>query len=145
MNSPDFLQLLFTAAIIGTLTAYLAKGRGRDPTKWFFIGLLCGVFGLIALFLFPVVTQEDEKQQGGKAEGVVLPPVAPAVVEAPLAANRWFYLDAKHERFGPVAEDALQVLFQEEKITSRTYVWCEGMEGWKRLEDLPELLERLQV
>lgn len=134
MNSPDLLQLLLTAAIIGTITAYLAKGRGRDPTKWFFIGLLCGVFGLIALFFFPVIGPEDEKQQQQ-------PPVAPPVVDAPVAAKRWFYLDVKHDTLGPVAEDALQGLFQDETITSRTYMWSEGMEGWKRLEDLPELLE----
>lgn len=136
MNSPDLLQLLFTATIIGALTAYLAKGRGRDPTKWFFIGLLCGVFGLIALFLFPVVGPENEKPQDAGQP----PPVAPPVVDAPVAAKRWFYLDTKHATLGPVTEDVLQGLFQDETITSRTYVWSEGMEGWKRLEELPELL-----
>lgn len=136
MNSPDLLQLLLTAAIIGALTAYLAKGRGRDPTKWFFIGFLCGVFGLIALFFFPVIGAEDEKQK----DAGLLPPVAPQVDDAPVVAKRWFYLDAKHATLGPVAEDALQGLFQAKTITPRTYMWSEGMEGWKRLEDLPELL-----
>ncbi len=44
MNSPDLLQLFVAAAIMGGITAYLAKRRGRDPAKWFIVGFLAGIF-----------------------------------------------------------------------------------------------------
>lgn len=30
--------------ILGAATAYLAKHRGRDPTFWFIIGMLVGIW-----------------------------------------------------------------------------------------------------
>ncbi|MCE5293795.1 MAG: DUF4339 domain-containing protein [Chlamydiales bacterium] len=135
MNSPDFLQLLVAAALIGTLTGYLAKGRGRDPIKWFLIGMLCGIFALIALYLFPVVEQKEVTQ--------TLPPIAPKPVEDELSAKPWFYLDEKHVRYGPEPLDTLKLRFKDGDITKRTYVWTDGMEGWKRLEELPDILESM--
>lgn len=140
MNSPDFLQLLVAAALIGTLTGYLAKGRGRDPIKWFLIGMLCGIFALIALYLFPVV---EDKEKAKDIEVKVVPPVVPQAVEDELSAKPWFYLDEKHVRYGPEPLDTLKLRFKDGDITKRTYIWSEGMEGWKRLEDLPDVLEQI--
>lgn len=33
------------------VTALAAKARGRDPAGWFFIGLIGGVLGLIAVLV----------------------------------------------------------------------------------------------
>lgn len=132
MNSPDFLQILIAALIMGSLTAYLAKGRGRDTKTWFFVGFLCGIFGLIALFFYPPVEQKAKQE----------PVAPPKPVEDALAAKSWYYLDKEHATIGPQPLDVLQTLFKEQKITPRTYIWCEGMEGWKRLEELPELFAR---
>lgn len=46
-------------ALFGVVTALAAKARGRDPMGWFFIGLIGGIFGLIA-----VLVMKDES--GGK-------------------------------------------------------------------------------
>ena len=162
MNSPDLIQLLFTGVLIGALTAYLANGRGRDPVRWFFIGMLCGVFGLIALFFFPVIPQEGQEgsksnrdrnkfqnesgNQSGNQSGPQVSPestqIVTPIVEDPLA-KPWYYLDEKHQKYGPIAVDSLEKLFIEKKITSRTYMWTQGMEGWKRLEELSDLQARL--
>jgi endogenous inhibitor of DNA gyrase (YacG/DUF329 family) len=53
---------MLTAIIIyslcfGTVTALAAKSRNRDPMNWFWIGLLFGVFGLIAVL---VMREEDD-------------------------------------------------------------------------------------
>lgn len=135
MNSPDFLQLLFAGALIGALTAYLAKGRGKDPVRWFFIGMFCGIFGLMALFLFPAVPAEPEKAVEPEK------PVVPEVV----VVKPWYYLDAQHNTLGPISLEALKALSTEQKVTNRTYIWQEGMPGWKRLEDLPDLQQTLQA
>ena len=140
MNSSDFLQLLVAAVLIGTLTGYLAKERGRDPIKWFLIGMLCGIFALIALYLFPVV---EDKEQKNEREAKVLPPASSQPVEDELSAKPWFYLDQKHVRYGPEPLDTLKLRFKDGDINKRTYVWSEGMEGWKRIEDLPDILEQM--
>ncbi len=115
---------------MGGITAYLAKRRGRDPAKWFIVGFLCGIFGLLALFLFPEEKPPKETQ------------VAPAPVPDALATKSWYYLDEQHNTLGPQTLDQLKVLFDEEKISLKTHVWCEGMQGWKRICELPELESR---
>ncbi len=137
MNSPDLLQLFLAAIFIGTLTAYLAKGRGRDPTKWFFVGMMGGIFGLIALYLFPII--EPEASKTDKPVPQIVPP-EPVVDE--LAIANWYYLDAEHNTLGPVPLDMLKQLFRDGSMTLRSYVWCKGMEGWNRIEALPELKSR---
>ncbi len=132
MKTPDFLELLFAAALIGTLTAYLAKRKGRDPTVWFLIGMLCGIFGLIALFFVPEVKQQEKPK-----------PPSPPPQDA-LATKKWFYLDAAHTTCGPHPFATIQQLFRENTIQPSTYVWCEGVEGWKKIHDLSELQSRLQ-
>ena len=53
---------MLTAIIVyslcfGTVTALAAKSRNRDPMNWFWIGLLFGIFGLIAVL---VMKEEDD-------------------------------------------------------------------------------------
>lgn len=139
MNSPDLLQILFTAIFMGALTAFLAKKRGRDPAWWFVIGLLCGIFGLIALFFYAPVTRED----AATSTVAPKPPVAP--IDDALSTKPWHYLDAQHNTLGPTTLADLQKLLQEQKITFATYVWCAGMQDWKKIEDLPELKSKFKV
>lgn len=49
-----FIVIWLAFAIV---TALAAKARGRDPIGWFFIGLIGGVFGLIA-----VLVMKDESK-----------------------------------------------------------------------------------
>jgi len=131
MNSPDLLQLFIAAAVMGAITAYFAKQRGREPGKWFIIGFLAGVFGLLALFMFP---KEEPKKE--------TPSVPPAPVPDALASKSWYYLDAQHNTLGPQTLDQLKTLYREQKISLKTFVWCEGMQGWKRIEEMAELENR---
>jgi hypothetical protein len=38
-------------AAFGVVTALAANSRGRSPVAWFFIGLIGGIFGLIAVLV----------------------------------------------------------------------------------------------
>lgn len=141
MSSTDFLSLVI-AILMGSLTAYIAKGRGRSPSIWFFIGMFFGIFGLIALFFFPAIKAEEKTsivRQVPHAEP------SPPVVEAvdPLATREWFYLDSQHKQLGPVPVGTLQELWKDKVVGEGSYVWCEGMENWKKVSDIPLLLSRL--
>ena len=130
MNSQDLLQLLFTGIFMGGLTAFLAKKRGRDPAWWFVVGLLAGIFGLIALFFYPPVVQSE----------VAPPKPPPAPVDDALALKAWYYLDSEHKTLGPTTLADLQKI-----ATPATYVWCEGMQDWKKIEELPDLKSRFKI
>lgn len=43
------LALLFNLACFGMISAYIARGKGRSPVGWFFIGFFGGVLGLAAV------------------------------------------------------------------------------------------------
>lgn len=137
MNSADLLTLVI-AVLLASLTAYLAKGRGRSPALWFLLGMLFGVFSLIALFLMPMVKPEEPQKRGS-----VTLVVEPEVVDDAFSRKSWFYLDAQRKQEGPVPLAALQSLWKAKAIVDTTYVWCEGMENWKKIVDLPDLAERL--
>jgi len=136
MNSVDLLTLVI-AVLLASLTAYLAKGRGRSPALWFLIGMLFGIFALIALFLIPMVKPEGEKR------GPVTIVAKPEAVDDAFSLKSWFYLDAQRAQVGPIQLHALQELWKNQAIMASTYVWCEGMENWKKIADLPDLAERL--
>lgn len=46
-----------------------------------------------------------------------------------------YWINHKGEQFGPVELDGLK----EMALTSEAYVWHEGLDGWKKITQLPEL------
>lgn len=42
---------LLSALVFGILTSLLAKQKQKNPFNWFFIGVLTGIFGLIAILI----------------------------------------------------------------------------------------------
>ncbi len=149
MNTTDLLGFI-VALLIGALTAYLAKGRGRNPPIWFFIGTAFGIFGLIGLFLFPIVRAGEKTDTGSNEEmgergtsqiskdstskdnrSLILPP-----------AEQWFYLDSMHKQHGPHSFSELESLWRQHTIGPESYVWHEGMNEWKKIGH-DEVLGRL--
>lgn len=125
--------------LLGSLTAYLAQQRGRDPYLWFVIGGLFGLLGLLALFILPQAeTSEKETKQ-------ITPTQVAALVEPvsdPLNAQ-WYYLDGNNHQQGPMGIRALKQKWSEEGIDMETLVWCEGMDYWKRIGEVANLEERM--
>lgn len=96
-----------------------------------------GIFGLLALFLFP---KEQSKPLG--EEITVLPVIEPM---KPELATQWFYLDEMHVQKGPIALSELKELYKNQVISDKSYVWSEGMQQWKTLAALPLLLTHFQT
>lgn len=121
------MNLLLTIAmglLTGAACSNFAKNQGRNPRRWFFIGFLFGIFGLLAIFILPRMKKQ------APAEAAPLPAPKPAHAD-----KLWYYLDSENERFGPIKYEALQDLFKENKISSQTYVWNEGFDDWKHFKE----------
>lgn len=59
------------------------------------------------------------------------------LLESPMSEN-WYYVE-KNERRGPVSEDELAQLFQENKINGETFVWVKGFENWVKSKEVDQL------
>jgi uncharacterized protein DUF4339 len=121
------LLLFLSWLLLGGITAYYAKGRGRRPIIWFFVGLFFGIFGLIFLFILPIVHEAPECKKE------VCSP-APPTSNNPLLF--WYYLDEANKQHGPLSALAFEEARKEGTITARNYVWNTEMENWKRLEEI---------
>ncbi|QLH35715.1 MAG: DUF4339 domain-containing protein [Parachlamydiaceae bacterium] len=134
----SLLLLLFFAF----LSAYIAKQRGRDPVAWFMIGILLGVFSPLLLLILKPLTEQEGERETEENEDLKLAPQK-EFLEIGYAQKEWFYLDKSRQQQGPVYFSALKLLWVEEKITPATYVWSEGMDQWKRIQELPGFVEAL--
>ena len=134
--------------IIAIFTSYYAGSQGRNSLKWFVIGLLLGILAPLILFFLPPV----KKEKSGSFPSMTISPPDPSLAHLPHAVlssedlkikeeenKLWFYLDQNHEQVGPVSVVALRELWNRGKLELNQYVWSEGMEQWKKVEDLPEL------
>lgn len=57
------MELLFIWMAFAIVTALAASGRGRNAVGWLFIGLLTGIFGLIAVLVLPRVEAQSAPQR----------------------------------------------------------------------------------
>lgn len=119
--------------IIAGLTAYYAQKRGRNANGWFALGLLFSFFAPIALFLLPALGQQTEQS---KTE--LLTPKAPGPED-----KAWYYLDEHHQSRGPVSLVALQEEWNRGRLKLESYVWCDGMDKWQKVEETPDLHKAL--
>lgn len=49
---------------IPIITSRLANRLGRNPKKWFFIGLILPVISTLILFFLPDLSEDEEKKLG---------------------------------------------------------------------------------
>jgi hypothetical protein len=127
------LQLIFSlilGLIIGGWTSYLAKLRGRDSRVWFLAGFFFGLLGLIVLLFLPDLTAKKEEDELPAPETV-----EPEIIFEDSENKLWYYLDNSGDQKGPIHLSELKDLFNEGNISSITYVWSEGMEEWKTIEE----------
>lgn len=135
---------LFLLLFFAFLSAYVAKQRGRDPIAWFMIGILLGIFAPILLMILKpvgVTVSQDKVVEENEEEKLEL---IPQNTSANDFGNKvWFYIDPSHQQQGPIYFAQLKALWSDAKIQPSTYVWCEGMQDWKRIQELPGFLEAL--
>lgn len=148
-SHPNIILSFILLLVIASLTSYYASNKGRHPAKWFVIGLLLGIFApLILLFLLAL---KKEQKGNGYPTMSVSPPdhtlahlpgatLSPEELKIKEEENKlWFYLNQRHEQVGPVSLVALRELWNRGKLELNQYVWTEGMEQWKKVDELPEL------
>lgn len=67
------------------------------------------------------------------------PPLPAPAGSSPAAERAWFYaLDGK--QLGPLAGAELRALWLDEKVPDSALVWCDGMDGWRPIGEVGDLL-----
>lgn len=129
------MEILASAiwVLIGGLTSHYARQRGRNPITWFLLGLFFGIFGLLALFLMPVI-EENQSAQSTVANTQKF--IEPPPMEPDVTTMQWYYSDKDYQTQGPVSYQDLMTLWNMYDLTADSYVWSEGMSDWKRFGDV---------
>lgn len=124
----QIFNILLFWFFFGATCAHFARKRGRRPVVWFFLGTSLGLFGVALLFLLPKI--EPKKWPG---------PLPMSPKPMPRQDELWFYLDQNHAKQGPLPFRDFHRAFEKAEFSDKSYVWSEGMEDWKHLEELPEV------
>ena len=137
----SFLLMLF----FSFLSAYVAKKRGRNPTAWFAICVLFGIFAPIILMILKPINGKQEKSiflDPMDDEDIEVKPIALSLTEQ-YSLKDWFYMDSSHTQQGPLSLLQMEKLWKDQKINKNTYVWSEGMTDWKYIKDVAGLQDSL--
>ena len=137
--------LILLSLGFGAATAYFANERGRDPLLWFMVGMFFGIFGLIFLFVLPTVQRDALPDEAEYALLESQSEIAPAVQDHQYMIKEWFYYDQQQERHGPVAFETLKTLWKKGEVNDETYIWSEGLENWKKIEEVQGVYAHLQL
>ena len=128
----QLLNLALFWIFFGLASSHFAKKRGRAPLIWFFLGLFLGIFGLALVFLLPKVEKIPQK----------LPTLSPRKSDSWI--KMWYYLDPHHTQQGPLDFPDFIKKWKENGLCEKSYIWGEGMQEWKQLSDLPDLVKELE-
>lgn len=144
-----------TWLILGTICAYIAKNRNRNPYIWFFVGLFLGIFGLIILFIIPPkkeralapILSSSQSSNALPAQFETKMNTLGSSSESPehsMTKNLWYYLDDENKQYGPMSFFAFKQAWENDQIKSSTFVWSPEMENWKPLEELQEIFSLIR-
>lgn len=145
--SMDIFFKALLALTFGCLCACIAHKQGRKkPVIWFLVGFFLGIFGLLLVFILPRVTivksntvNKAKPEASSKTHSNTIV-VEPIVIEE----TKWYYLNSQHEQQGPIFLSELKNLYIDNAISKATYVWQNGMMEWKRIQELPDLIRKLE-
>lgn len=129
---------LFIYALLGFITSHMAKKLGKDPAKWYFLGILFGVFAMLWLYY---VGKKEAMVKAEPKKSSLEPSNEDAEVEVPENSGEWYFLNEMHKPLGPFSFSEVKRKFSGGLIDRKSYVWHESWPDWKRVEDAPELLE----
>lgn len=134
-NNTVFLSLLCSSILHGLLCGYLAERRRCNPWVWFFIGMMCGICGLIALF----VTTKKKPRVMPVKETIA------ATVDPKFYSTAWYYVDNARNQQGPIDFSMLKKLIEENKISKEHFIWCEEWDNWKLLKEVSFIHSEINV
>lgn len=163
MNSSAFPFTFFLLYIcLGMLTAYLATKKNRNPIGWFLAGMFFGIFAVIFLLILPPLsfTQDDDSSEREDSEDFFLQntledseiiSIPDTINQAAIDTEKWFYLSKDRTNVGPLSIVQLAAFLEECKNSpekgidpKELWVWKKGMADWRKVKDLPELLEMVK-
>lgn len=120
----------------GSLTSYLAKGRGRDPVAWFLLGMALQVIALIILYVIPALnkteTTELELNEDEQMAGFEYPDPLKE-----FQSKEWYFVNADRIQHGPLSFEELQKQWADGNMSRMSFVWSEGMADWCQVKDFP--------
>lgn len=135
----EILVVVLSWLLFGGASSYFASQRGRDPFAWFLIGMLLGILGLLLLFLLPPIKKENEATEDiEELSNENLPET-----DVSFRLKEWFYLDENRNQMGPYSFSNLRKMWDQGKLNAKTFVWSDGMDGWKKVDELSGLLDSL--
>lgn len=132
MGIMQLLNLILFWVFFGCIASYLAKRRGRNPLAWFFLGLFLGVLGVLLVAILPNRLHKPRT-----------PPSPARPQRSEVWLKMWYYLDPAHAQQGPLDFPDFAKLRRENHLTETSFVWGEGMKEWKRLAELPDLIQEM--
>lgn len=120
---------------------------GADPngSEWVMICQHPEFIALVSQKAKPPTTKQAIPQPvHEEAPAVSLPHHAPPVTQMPtpvatasdLSQAQWYVLKGKN-RFGPFMFVDLIRMLQEKSVFEFDFVWCQGLEAWKRVAEVP--------
>ena len=146
----SYVAVILCWVMMGSVSAYIAKQRNRNPISWFFIGLLFSFFGLLLLLALPSKTTDDST----KTEDVKVPDIKAAYNEAAAYSDDsiyphenmprisrdstidWYFVYNRSKIIGPLKLSELRKSLIENKMDSNTYIWCEEYTDWTQINML---------
>lgn len=141
-----FLVFIIWLAL-GATTAYLANLRGRDPFMWSMLilflslfGIPFAVIGLGFLYFLPPVDEEDVQTE--PLSELPAPSISKMSVED-ISKKLWYFYDLTRQQQGPLSFKDLQLAWKKGDLSADSFIWTEGMDGWKKTISLPEVVDAL--
>lgn len=110
---------LIILIVIATINAYISIMKGFNWPTWFILTLLLGPLVTVILYFSKKKKISLEKAFAIPRDGL------------------WFYLTKDSKQMGPVSSYRVEELFEIKELSRDTYVWKEGMQEWKKLENTP--------
>ena len=63
-----------------------------------------------------------------------------AAMKAPMNTSQLYYVALNGKQAGPFSETEVVRLINDKKVTKETLIWHQGMNVWKKAEDVPAIL-----
>ena len=136
MTIMQLFNIILFWVFFGFLASFIAKRKNRNPLGWFFIGFFFSLLGVLLVAILP---------NGRKRS---LSPKKPLASTLPKRSESWmkmwYYLDRTHAQQGPLEFPDLIKEWKEKGISETSYIWGEGMQEWKKLSEMPDLVKEIE-
>jgi hypothetical protein len=106
------------------------------------IGSLLGWWGLLLLYVLPPVLPEEAVSAPIPEAPVAEKPPVPNPLEQ---SRDWFFLDGSKVVCGPLTGKALKEKWKAGQIAASSWVWNDTIVDWKKISQVQNLLDWLQV